>query len=209
MASCTFHPRCGTQTRCVRPTVKVRKVVVSREVPEWEKQIKAQFEKRISFDFVDTPLSDAIAFLTGITGANIVLDSAAVKGDRTPVTLRISDMKFGPALDWIMRLVNLSYVLKDESVFITTAERLDNRFINRVFDSRDYISENTEAEFLELLQSLTPGAEWETGETMLRFIDGRLIIRNKKSVVDKLEGFVGKFIETSGGPKYTPWIDKE
>jgi hypothetical protein len=192
-----------------RPTVKAKKVEFPQETLQWQKEIQEQLQQRISFDFVDTPLADVVAFLVNKTKVNIILDPAAVEGDDVPVTLKVTDMKLKAAIEWVLRLVSRSNSFRNGALFISTQDRIGSRVVNRVFDCRDILSVEAETDFLETLQSMTPGAEWETGETMLRFIDGRIIIRNKKSVVDKLEGFVGKFIETSGGPKYTPWIDKE
>ena len=67
--------------------------------PEWKKVVKEQMEKRISFDFVDTPLADVVAFLNNLTGVNMVLDPAAVEGDDVPVTLKVNDMRLGAALE--------------------------------------------------------------------------------------------------------------
>jgi len=94
-----------------------------RQAEKWKTDIQRQFEKRISFDFVDTPLDDVLCFLSSLTGTNIVLDRAALQDGEVPVTLKVNDMRLGAALDWILRLVNLNYVLRDEAVFVSTPER--------------------------------------------------------------------------------------
>ena len=47
-----------------------------RRAEKWRTEVQEQFEKRISFDFVDTPLADVVAFLGSITGTNMVIDPA-------------------------------------------------------------------------------------------------------------------------------------
>ena len=113
---------------------------ISEDVPEWQQEIKAQMEKRISFDFVDTPLADVVAFLTNLTNTNMVLDPAAVEGDDVPVTLKVSDMKLEAALEWILRLVNLTYAFRDEAVFISTPDRVAEKPILRLYDVRDLLA---------------------------------------------------------------------
>jgi hypothetical protein len=44
------------ETHPFRPTVKAKKVEFFKETIEWQKEIQAKLQQRISFDFVDTPL---------------------------------------------------------------------------------------------------------------------------------------------------------
>jgi type II secretory pathway component GspD/PulD (secretin) len=115
-------------------------VIQEEEEPQWKKDMKAQMEKRISFDFVDTPLADVVAFLSNLTGATIILDPAAVQGNEVPVTLKVGDMRLGAALDWILRLVNLTYALRDQAIFISTKERVADRPSLRIYDVRDLLA---------------------------------------------------------------------
>ncbi|MBI2192880.1 MAG: hypothetical protein HYU36_12950 [Planctomycetes bacterium] len=119
-----------------RPT----SVITEEEEPEWKRNIKSQMEKRISFDFVDTPLVDVVQFLNNLTGANFVLDPKAVAGQDTPVTLKVNDMRLGAAIEWILRLVNLSYTLKDEAIFISTKEGITDKVVMRLYDVRDLLA---------------------------------------------------------------------
>ena len=117
-----------------------KSVITEEAEPQWKKEVREQMEKRISFDFVDTPLADVVAFLANLTGTNMVLDPAAVQGDDVPVTLKVNDMRLGAALEWILKLANLTYALRDEVIFISTKERVSEQALLRLYDVRDLLA---------------------------------------------------------------------
>jgi hypothetical protein len=79
--------------------------------------------KEISFDFVEVPLWDAVAFVSTLTDCTIVLDSEVVRDAPRSITLRVDRMRTGRALRWICRLAGVAYGCRDEAIFITTPER--------------------------------------------------------------------------------------
>jgi hypothetical protein len=90
----------------------------------WKERIQEQLGKRISFDFVDTPLPDVVSFLPNLTDTTIVLDPTVVRDNERPVTLKVSDMRFYDALNWILRLADLVWDFKDEAIYISTREKV-------------------------------------------------------------------------------------
>ncbi len=107
---------------------------------EWKRKIMDQMEKRVSFDFLETPLEQVVQFLTKVTGIAIVLDPAALVDDMgTPmpqnVTLKVDEMRFSSALNWILRLTNLKMTLRDEAIFI--GKDIDTDAFLRIYDVRD------------------------------------------------------------------------
>lgn len=98
----------------------------SPEEPEWAQAIRRKLARKISFEFVDTPLSEAIQFLQTLTKVNMIFnpEAAETKGG-TPITLKVTDMKLELALDWILKLADIEYALMDEALFIATAYTLE------------------------------------------------------------------------------------
>ena len=119
-----------------RPT----RAVAEEDLPEWKKRVLEEMEKRVSFDFLDTPLADVVAFLQNLTGVNMVIDPNATEGDDVPVTLKVNDMRLGAALDWILRLCDLSYALKDEVVYVSTKDRIRDKENLQIHDVRDLLA---------------------------------------------------------------------
>lgn len=120
-----------------RPT----SMAAPEEVAEWKKNILSQMEKRVSFDFVDTPLPDVVAFLQNLTGVNMVIDPQAGAGGDVAVTLKVNDMRLAAAMDWILRLVSLKYILRDEAIYVSSSDRLEDKGIMRIYDVRDLLAQ--------------------------------------------------------------------
>jgi hypothetical protein len=103
---------------------------------DWERRIKEALNKKVTFDFVETPLQDVVNFLSSLVDVTIVLDTPAVK-DAPNVTLRVNEMRLQSALNWILKLVALKYTLKDEAVFISKAENIQEKPVLRMYDVTD------------------------------------------------------------------------
>jgi len=130
------YPKNWQEIIALRP----ESVIKEEELEKWKRDVRDQMEKRISFDFVDTPLADVVAFLSNLTGTNMVLDPVAVQGDDVPVTLKVNDMRLGAALEWILKLVNLTYALQDEAIFISTKERVSQKPRMEFYEVRDLLA---------------------------------------------------------------------
>jgi len=107
----------------------------------WVQRIRLQMQHPVTFDFEDTPLEQVISFLQSLTDINIVLDPNAttVAGESLdrPVRLKVSDMPFESALTWLLRLTDLEYTFRDEAIFISTAEGIQDASELRIYDVRD------------------------------------------------------------------------
>jgi hypothetical protein len=170
---------------------------VEPEPPEWKTKLLKRMETKVSFDFVDCPLADVVAFLRNLTGTNIVLDPDAVKDD-PEITLRVTDMRLGTALDWILRFAKLGYVLRDEAIFITTMERLREMMPRvRVYDCRQHLDPKAQKELLNLIVQVT-GDHWHPPPAAMRFLDGRLILLNEGNVISSAEALMDEFLRASG-----------
>jgi Flp pilus assembly protein TadD len=107
------HPRAGDAGR-------------ARTGEPWMMDIQRRLSRRVSFEFRDTPLQEALTFLQTLSKVNITLDPKAATAPTTQlkITLRVTDMDMETALKWILRLAELDYELRPEGVFISTRELL-------------------------------------------------------------------------------------
>ena len=120
--------------------ISKRPADLAKERSEAQSKLAEQMGKRISFDFVDTPLADVVAYLSKETGANIVLDPAAMQGDDVPVTLKATDMRADAALAWVLRLTALDSSTRDRAVFVSTKERIAQAPAVQVYEVRDLLA---------------------------------------------------------------------
>jgi len=105
----------------------------------WKQDIRKKIARKVSFEFVDTPLSEAIAFLNSLTKITIILDPrvSAEGVDKAPITLRVNDMEMELALKWILRLAELDYDMRNQAIFITKKANLLANVELEIYDIRD------------------------------------------------------------------------
>lgn len=134
--------------------------------PEWKQQIRKQLQRKVTFEFVETSLQEAISFLQTLTNVTIILDTKAFEGGgapATPITLRVNEMPLNLALRWILRLADLDYTLKDEAIFISTSQRLAGEVELKIYDVRDLTYSITQFPGPELVLTETTGAGGAAG----------------------------------------------
>ncbi|MFP4056606.1 MAG: hypothetical protein ACLF0G_07035 [Candidatus Brocadiia bacterium] len=73
-------------------------------------------EKQVSFEFVDTPLRDALKFLRQALNVNLVV--APEVDDDVPLTLRVKNMQAGAALQWMLKIANARMEVKDGAIYV-------------------------------------------------------------------------------------------
>ena len=103
----------------------------------WEAGLREALGRKVSFDFVETPLQDVVNFLGTVADVTVVLDAKALDDQIPSVTLRVQDMRLGAALNWVCRLAGRGYTLKNQAIFISNAQRLHDRSVLRMFDVSD------------------------------------------------------------------------
>jgi len=86
--------------------------------PDAAKEIEKALERKISFDFVDTPLKEALAFLREIAKVNFVLDAPIGKKHNPQVNLRVADMPLSQALGWVCKLTECKWEIAGGAVHI-------------------------------------------------------------------------------------------
>jgi hypothetical protein len=121
-----------------RPATNPSATAAPAEEP-WKAEIRKRLKKPVSFEFVDTPLVDAIKFLDSQTHVTIILDPKAMAdgADKIKITLRVQDMELGVALDWVTKLTELEYDLKNQAVFIGKNVKAQSPFELQLYDISD------------------------------------------------------------------------
>lgn len=88
------------------------------ESEEWKKEIEKKLKKKIDFEFVETPVLEAINFLQQLSGVNMVVDPA-VRNKNTPITLKLRQMPLRLAMSWILKMAGCTSEPVDHALFIT------------------------------------------------------------------------------------------
>lgn len=83
----------------------------------WRAETRKLLQEKLTVEFVDTPLTEAVAFLTSKTKANFVIDPHNL--DATPVVnLRLVDLPVGRAIEWMCHLTDLKAELRSGAIHI-------------------------------------------------------------------------------------------
>ncbi|MBN4049884.1 hypothetical protein JYT84_00490 [bacterium AH-315-M10] len=99
-------------------------------------------EKRITLDFTETPFTDVVQFIQQVTQVNIVIDQAAKSKLAEAgglVTLQVKDLRLKDALSILLKFTGLTFVFKQDVLFITTPDSEHTRglALPRIHDIRD------------------------------------------------------------------------
>ncbi len=107
------------------------------ETDNWRKNIDDQLEQEVTIDFQDTDLADVVVFLQRITSVNLVLDPQVLATTPPPVTLKAEKLKLRFVLNFIMKLTNLHYAMRDEAIYISNQEGVRGESFMKLYDVRD------------------------------------------------------------------------
>jgi tetratricopeptide (TPR) repeat protein len=108
-----------------------------------ESAIRSVLAKPVSFDFKETPLSDVVRFVRDLTGVNVVLDAVALDAagvdPEEPVTLALTDVPLKSALKLILGPLDLSYLVRDDVLFLTSREEAESLLETKVYYVADLV----------------------------------------------------------------------
>ncbi len=99
--------------------------------------IEKKLKTRLDVSFVEQPISSAATYLSGkleipIRLDMVTLEAAGITAD-APVTETVSSVRAEVVLDEMLRPHNLTWLIKDQGVLITTVEQSANHLETRVY----------------------------------------------------------------------------
>src|SRR5213075_2789336 len=108
-----------------------------------EQRIFNELSKETSVDFVEQPLKDVVMYISELHRIPIVLslkklEEASVSAD-TPVTKTLKGVTLRSALRLILKDLELTYVVRDEVLQITTLEDAQNQMLTKVYPVGDLV----------------------------------------------------------------------
>ncbi|MEN6458868.1 MAG: hypothetical protein ABFC63_08050 [Thermoguttaceae bacterium] len=108
-----------------------------------EKRIREALNSPTKLDFSEQPLSDVIDFLKDYHKIPIEIDAKALEekgvGTDSPVTRNLQGVSLRSALRLILKQLELTYLIKDEVLLITTPEKADEDLITKVYPVADLV----------------------------------------------------------------------
>ncbi|MFH0939213.1 MAG: hypothetical protein V1899_08030 [Planctomycetota bacterium] len=139
---------------------------IGRQVKEetWKADIKKKLQKKVTFEWTDTSLEDAIKMLRDVTGVTMVIDRKVLAGGPVTIPLRVNDMSADVALDWALKQAGggLGYTLRDNAIFISKEANLQEAIELKIYDVSD-MTHNVPDFPGPDLQLVTPGDQQNPG----------------------------------------------
>ena len=98
----------------LRQLVNSGEPILPADIPTWT-PAKLPFEQRlackVTFEFVDMPLTDALAWMGDVCGAKFEASEKVVAAGAPSINLRVTDMNASLATEWIARLCDLDLTI--------------------------------------------------------------------------------------------------
>jgi general secretion pathway protein D len=135
-----FNPRrWGELTRRRRGLLEQR----TRLSPA-EQEIQKSLGKPVEVKFINRPLNEVVNVLSQMTGVNIYLDPSGLHAEGvtvdTPVTLDLSmPISLKSALNLLLEPLNLSYVIQNEVLRVTSQQTRDSNVYAKVYYVADLV----------------------------------------------------------------------
>lgn len=111
----------------------------AEEIARIEKTLNAKAD----FDFTESPLKDVAATVGKLHEIPILLDRAALEDagieNNTPVTISVRNLKLRQALALLLRDLELTWIVSDGVLTITTREAAERRLITRAYPVLDLV----------------------------------------------------------------------
>jgi hypothetical protein len=131
-----------------------RWTVVRTEQSEAANKIFATLDEDTTLEFIETPLTDVVAFLSELHNINILLDTKALEevgiSSDTPITRNLKGISLRSALRLMLRDLELTYVVADEVLQITTPEQASELTQLSVYNVSPMLEKNEPADSLAL-----------------------------------------------------------
>ncbi len=151
--------------------------------------LRQSLRENVSVDFRDTPLKSAIEQLGQDAKVDIRLNVPALRRirvrEREPVTLKLTERKLETVLEAILLHHELTWILRDGVMWITSQDEADSLLKSAVYDVRDLCRDHSESDALaEALISQTEGGWDEMGGpgSLIFARPGVMVVSHQESV---------------------------
>lgn len=106
------------------PLLRAPVLVTGRQL-DWAAQMAIGMSRRLSMEFNDTNLDEALNFISSVTRLNIIVDPK-VRAKNLKVSLSVKDMDAGTVLKWVSRLTETYIEVVNQALYVTDKPSLDS-----------------------------------------------------------------------------------
>lgn len=166
-------------------------------------KLRLALDATIAFDFLDCPLRDVMEEVQERHGINIHIDRTALRGEGIgtdePITLQVDGITFRSALRLLLRDLNLTYVIENEVLLITTQSVAEDVVETRVYELRYFPAIDPKQLALAIKATIRPGTDaWNRGA--VHALPTCLIITQSRRVHEEIAGLMRLLIRHTENP---------
>lgn len=182
---------------------------------KWKEEIRKKLQNKVSFEFVDTPMDEAIAFVRNLSDTTIVVDPRLLEAGVPPINLRVTDMKLDLALGWVLKLADTQMTLRDRAIFISKGVHLavpelrvylasdlvraaPKTLEKKEGETKDKSKGKQEPTLADLIQNTIAPESWDGKNTIALQVAGKLVIRNSTEIHKTIEQLLNQMRKAKG-----------
>ncbi len=132
---------------------------------EAEQKIRDVLSKQAELRFEEMPLKDVMAKVQDEYGIQVQLDLAALGGEGidadTLIDVEVKGVSLGSALRLMLRQRNMSCVVRDDVLQITTKDEADNWLVTRIYPVGDISDQQDFSDLVGVITSSIATATWD------------------------------------------------
>jgi len=139
---------------------------------EYEQRIQLALDRPFTHEFDGVTLAEVVKLLEATVKCNVIVDRSALEGENIELETTLSGKASGGALRRELRdlltLLNLDFVVRNDSLWITTQEKAENFLPLRLYQVHDLVMDPSEEQYdrtkytalLELIPDLIAPGTW-------------------------------------------------
>lgn len=162
-----------------------------------EAKIRAAFDDETSQTFVETPLEEACKRISKTHNIPILIDRRALEEigltPDTPVNVWVEKVKLRSAIRLMLRELDLTYLVADEFLQITTIEAAERNLATKMLKLDQTLLAEKDDLIKVIQKNIVPDA-WESsgGPASMMYLGDILIISATDDVIHQAEVIIGK-----------------
>lgn len=181
--------------------------ITLEEAPQARQRIEAALDKKTECDYLDTPLKDVIDEIAIRHEIPIIINVKALEdfgiGTDSPISINLKGVTLRSALRLMLRELDLTFLIKDELLQITTPEDAESKLRSRLYSVSSLLPSDRKGEYLvKLIISHVAPDTWDEvgGPGAITFVDHleTLTVTQTEDVlrqIDTLLAAMGKLAE--------------
>ncbi|MEL6107800.1 MAG: hypothetical protein AAFU85_17380 [Planctomycetota bacterium] len=184
-----------------QPLLRVQtKKAPQKVVPSGEDRIVAALNRQTTVSFIETPLSDAARTISEMHNIPIIIDNRALEeiglDAETPVTIDLKGVSLRSLLRLMLRDNDLTYMVKDEVLQITTREAAEDNLILKMYTLSGKLHNHGDQIVTAISRTVTPDT-WDQlgGASTIISIEHVLIVSTTSDVHSKVDSFLSELAQ--------------